>query len=351
MPSRVYSRSSTLTYPFTWMQPTITWLAYANHWERSPKVAGKLRLRANGLTREERKVIKYNPSRTAGVEYLPRTAQKVLPASVVAQTDSIASSKLRGKLYKGSGALGVTIAGAAQSRDMIVNNYKSLNRGFDEALAVIATSSPKTVADKYLEYVFGWVPLYEDIVAACNTIIHGATPPEYVAGGHRARHEIKEVTTYNGVRTAVTGYTELRVKQVVGVRIQNPNLWLAERAGLLNLATVAWDIVPWSFVVNMFVNVNSLVQQITDYAGLQFENASVTRFSETRYTVQVHQYDPNKSAWVHAGDGVYEASYKTRELLAAPLPRTLTTRLPEMSWELAAIAASLATQKLSRLRF
>lgn len=329
----------------------MTWIAYSNHWDRSPKVAGKLRLRANGLSRENRRVIAYSASRTAGVEYLPRTAQRILPPSVVAQADSISSGKLRGKLYKGSGALGVTIAGAAQSRDMIIQSYKTLNRSFDEALAVIATSSPKDAAGKYLEYIFGWVPLYEDIVAACTSIIHGATPPEYVAGSHRARHEIKEVSSSNGVRTTIAGYTELRVKQVVGVRIQNPNLWLAERAGLLNLATVAWDVVPWSFVVNMFVNVNALVQQITDYAGLAFENSSVTRFSETRYTVRIEQYDPNKSVWLPAGNGVYEASYKNRELLAAPLPRTLTTRLPEMSWDLAAMAASLATQKLSRLRF
>lgn len=351
MPSRVYSRSSTLTFPFTWTKPTITWLAYENHWDRSPRVAGKLRLRANGLTRLERKVIRYSASKTAGVEYLPRTAQVILPTSVSSQADSVSSAKLRGKLYKGSGALGVTIAGAAQSRNMIVNRYKTLNRSFDEVIAVMATTrNPKVLAGMHLEYIFGWVPLYEDIVAACTTVIQGAVPPVYVSGSHRVRHEIEDKTSYNGVRNRTLGYTEYRVKQVVGVRIQNPNTWLAERAGLLNLATVAWDLVPWSFVVNMFVNVNSLVQQITDYAGLAFENASITRYSETRYVQNVDQYDPNKSAWLSAGQGVYEARHKSRELISAPVPRTLTVKIPELNWELAAMAASLATQKLSRIR-
>lgn len=351
MPSRVYSRSSTLTYPFTWVQPTITWLAHDSYWNHSPKVAGKLRLRANGLFRSERKVIRYSASRTAGVEHLPRTAQRILPTSVAMQADSVSSSKLRGKLYKGSGALGVTIAGAAQSRDMVVNRYKTLNRSFDEVLAVMATTkNPKALADMHLEYIFGWVPLYEDIVAACGTIIQGAIPLEYVTGSHRARHEINEASSYGGVRNRVVGYTEYRVKQVVGVRVQNPNTWLAERAGLLNLATVAWDLVPWSFVVNMFVNINALVQQITDYAGLSFENASITRFSETRYTHKVDQYDSNRAMWVSAGDGIYEARHKERELISAPVPRTLTVRIPELNWGLAAMAASLATQKLSRMR-
>lgn len=352
MPSRVYSRSSTLTFPFTWIQPTITWLAYESHWDRSPRVAGKLQLRANGLTRSERKVISYSASRAVGVEYLPRTAQRILPTSVSQQADSVSSSKLRGKLYKGSGALGVTIAGAAQSRDMIVNRYKSLNRSFDEVIAVMATTrNPKALADLYLEYIFGWVPLYEDVVAACNTVIQAAVPPVYVSGSHRARHEINESSSYNGVRNRVVGYTEYRVKQVVSVRVRNPNTWLAERAGLLNLATVAWDVVPWSFVVNMFVNVNSLVQQITDYAGLSFENASITRFSETRYTQNVDHFDSNKVMWSSAGHGIYEARHKGRELITAPVPRTLTVKMPELSWDLAAMAASLATQKLSRMRF
>lgn len=55
------------------------------------------------------------------------------------------------------------------------------------------------------------------------------------------------------------------------VRVSDPNLWLANQLGFVNPVVIAWDLVPFSFVVDWFVNVNEFLNSYTDMWGLSFE--------------------------------------------------------------------------------
>ena len=71
------------------------------------------------------------------------------------------------------------------------------------------------------------------------------------------------------------------------VEITNPNLWLANKVGLVNLPGVLWDIIPWSFLVNMFTNMGSVVNQMTDLAGVTLHGTSLTTRIESNLSVEV----------------------------------------------------------------
>lgn len=136
----------------------------------------------------------------------------------------------------------------------------------------------------------------------------------------------------------------MRVSRSATVEISNPNGWLRERAGLNNPAAVAWDLVPWSFVVNMFVNTGQLVNSITDFVGLSFPSSSIT----TRYDLNYRTHISGRiSPKVYgSGSADFRYDFKMRQLGGVARP-PVVFKVPDLNWGLAAIAASLFAQKFS----
>lgn len=248
--------------------------------------------------------------------------------------DAASYAKFRGQLYKGAAALGVTLGSFKQSRDMVVNRYNLLNERADLAIARAASElwTPKKAASLHLEIIFGWTPLLVDIHAATTSVIHLAP----VRGSVRA----SVTDTWYERPHSFWQDIEMKVRSTRSAmyEVSNPNTWLAERAGLLNPAAVAWDLVPWSFVVNMFVNTGQLVNSITDFAGLTFDNDTVTRTCSYR------------GQWValDKASQFMQGVDQRREYGADQRP-PLVFRLPDVNWYTASMAASLFTQKLGAI--
>lgn len=260
-------------------------------------------------------------------------------------------SRMRRKLYQGSAALGITLATMKQSRDMIVNRYAFLNRRAStiakDLLELERHGKGKRYAERlanfHLEVVFGWTPLITDIHAAATSVIQQSDQINFISvssqGSDYVRREHSSPYSHSIVETA----TQCRVAFTAGVKIKNPNQWLAERAGMLNPGTVAWDMVPWSFVVNMFVNVNQLVQSVTDFAGLEFTSISKTATKKYKRSASTSFTDVGSASQHMSGID------KRRGPSGFPPVPSLSVRLPEANWGLAATAASLFTQRLGRL--
>lgn len=254
-----------------------------------------------------------------------------------------AYGRLRGRLYKGNAALGVTIASYKQSADMIRKNAHIVREQAENIASLHSRYKlTKRLADKHLEVIFGWQPLVADMVAAAFTVIQGADLLEYVTGrGQRTFVEQtlddrmpaqREYVTYNGT---------VRCTQAARVTIRNPNAWLAERAGLLNLASVAWDVVPFSFIVNMFVNTGSLINSITDFVGLSFDDPSITDVYTVTRDVHLQRFQPNVGLKTQRDITVYKRRYRQ----GPTLPMGLSFRLPKVEWGTAAMATSLMVQQ------
>lgn len=272
---------------------------------------------------------------------------ELLPWNVRASAQSESYARLRGKLYKGSAALGVTLAGYKQSREIIVSRYQTLTTSVDRlaAQAAAAREKEKDVAGMHLEYIFGWVPLLTDIHAATSTVIHAAP----IRGRLRASVDRHGTLTGKWTRNKCTireetGYL-YRHTRVATYYADNPNLWLAERAGLLNPAAVAWDLVPWSFVVNMFVNTGQLVNSVTDFAGLVFPTSSATESLSAAGRCTVYRPPQATGLSPQTASSSFTRRVKLRTTSGISRP-PLAFKLPGVNWELAAMAASLFTQKL-----
>lgn len=317
---------------------------------------GRLRLEANPFTRIKGQVVSFNAS---GPNWTALPASASSPDTMLwnhglSDADNRAAiesyNRFRGKIYKGSASLGVTAGSYGQSADMIRNRYNQLllrDEYWEERRRRSVNFNPRRAAKEaagfHLEVIFGWMPLIQDIVAATATVCQLATPPSWVSA--RSRVEFNFLYSDGGpfsTKAQHTGRCTGHYKRSGAVEIANLNLWLAERAGLLNAVSVAWDLVPWSFLVNMVSNAGQLVNSVTDYVGLSLKNGSTTRS---------YQYDDSVVAYYNSetyGSAAYRASCKYTTLGAVNVP-PLTLKLPNVNWETAAMAASLFTQKFNRL--
>lgn len=276
--------------------------------------------------------------------------------------EQTALSRFNGRLKTGAASLGVTLASWRQSREMITRRLMQADiplkaaemqfrRASKKELRSIRRSlTPDSLASKVLEVEFGWRPLFSDIHAATSTVCKDGIPPAFIVGRARSPVSGKTVVTASPpwvpqsiVRWQGTGL----VTVAASVAISNPNLWLANRLGLINPLVVAWDLVPWSFLVNMFVNVNQVLESFTAHVGLTIANKSTTRSSSAVRTALV---GPTSSGFVYKGQSSSLTGERSRRRLAGSMPtRSFTVKVPELNWELALIASSLVVQRITRI--
>ena len=337
-------------------------------WGHSPKVNGRLVLQSNRASRRDSRNLSIStwgpvPGKVTVVDrQFPRTESRYVSALARSyeNLESEVYARIRGRLYKGSAALGVTMASWRQSRDMVTSRYRQMTlqaTEFEERARRVLVSGKsrqqrrlhairlRGLADQYLEMVFGWQPLLADIHAAARTVIDTKPQRRWV----RASASTVLSLDY-GVRTSSradwrTFFGTVRRSRGCQVTVSNPNLWLRERAGLNNPATVAWDLVPWSFVVNMFVNTGQLVGSISDFAGLTFSNPFDVKACDVTSTQ--HAFRTAREG-AYGGDSSYYLSEKTQSLSGMTRP-PVVFKVPNASWQTAAIAASLFIQKFKAL--
>lgn len=149
--------------------------------------------------------------------------------------------------------------------------------------------TPKQVASNYLEYIFGWKPMLQDIYSAAQVL--SSTPQSVkLTGSGKERTTYNSIYSDNGtVRNDVLDY-ERRVKVGGTVIITNPNLDLANRMGVVNVPHVAYNVLPLSFLVDWFIPVGRMLERYTDFVGRSLSGAyvstKVTATGGVHYSVQ-----------------------------------------------------------------
>lgn len=156
----------------------------------------------------------------------------------------------------------------------------------------------------WLEYWFGWSPTVNDMH---NTALVLASEPilAQVRATGSSRVSLPPATTVvdsgGDYRRVCTESGFVLMKQGCTVEVENPNLFLGNRLGLINPASIAWELVPFSFVVDWFVKFGDCLSGFTDLAGLRVTKPYSTMFVKTRcegiYGRQTPTTIPAHIAW------------------------------------------------------
>ncbi len=139
----------------------------------------------------------------------------------------------------------------------------------------LITSGDKAFADLFLELHFGWEPIVHDVYD-CVDILSRPIPAGRFKGSHSdvLRDTRVDVPFPGGTNTSEH---YIRCHTIVGatVRMNNPNIALANQVGVINPASLLFEVIPYSFVLGWFVNIQSFLESFTDTAGYTITDAYV----------------------------------------------------------------------------
>lgn len=140
----------------------------------------------------------------------------------------------------------------------------------------------RSLSDLWLEFWFGWKPAVQDIYTACEVFDQPVPWGSIRAAAQSTGNPgvVQPPSSPIGGEGIEFYQTSVRTALGIDVRLVNPNVHLLNQFGLLNPALVAFDAIPWSFVLGWFSNVNSWLRSFTDFAGLETRDGYICTTKE-----------------------------------------------------------------------
>lgn len=131
----------------------------------------------------------------------------------------------------------------------------------------------KKIAKLRLEFAYGWAPLVGAIYDLCDKEF----PPN-------PEIYISEKVTNSFSRLSGTRETEGSIRAGCSFLavMDSPLVASAEKLGLINPASIAWEVVPFSFVVDWFIPISSYIQSLTAFSGFTIKDKCLS-YTERLY--------------------------------------------------------------------
>lgn len=308
---------------------------------------------------------------------------KVLRTISVAATRVFAFYKAirKGNLGDAYSALGITQHQSKLTHRLLLDEFR---RGITSKTSRIKVGAhryprPKTVRDNVANYVletkYGWMPLLSDVKSACEKIAKLVVDTP-IPLKIRARANGNSDSASNGYltdppETSASWYLfnkdKVRIQYTLRYAFTSEYLAQAASLGLTNPASVIWETVPYSFIIDWFIPVGKYLESLSAFTGLNFQSCvvSAVRECESRYSHTGQPVEEVFAYWFPQGiptqyvkrrvsstGGVYR--YKFHSFLRSvlddfPSPR-LSMSSQEFTWGRAAVVAALLQRGTSNKR-
>lgn len=139
-------------------------------------------------------------------------------------------------------------------------------------------------AKKYLEYVYGWKPLMQDIHDTMKFLSDTSVKPLLLHGTGTSKRtdQLSPRSVYDISHSTLNTVEERNVRSKVSCSIwaqvdpEQAGLRTLNQLGLLNPAALAWELVPWSFVVDWVLPIGSVLNALAAPVGLRFVDGSMS---------------------------------------------------------------------------
>nr|UUW21295.1 MAG: maturation protein [Guiyang fiers-like virus 4] len=205
-----------------------------------------------------------------------------------AEANVAARNRLRdGKLQNGADLAEArkTANMIAQDCNRVLKAYRAVRHGnlllAMRELGLNPRKGPQgTPADLWLELQYGWKPLISSIHDNAKAL---AKPRP--KNSMEVKSSAKRRVTFTSERTSSEGFVEKwecigDTRVAYKGRIENAGLVVADSYGLLNPAEIAWELIPFSFVIDWFIPIGNILSSLSASAGLSFAEG----YRSTRYT-------------------------------------------------------------------
>lgn len=248
------------------------------------------------------------------------------------------------------------------AQDLGVIPKKRAGRRFNKDFPI---DQAKAVGNAWLELQYGWKPLLADVYGSMETLARANNPATGNANtifkkmsGRAKRIESPYVRTdhlagQSGPRgvwlTIASATVECYVRYGVTYSVSSPALTSLASVGITNPALLAWELLPYSFVVDWFLPIGNYLGSLDATNGLVFQDGYVTVMRKYNGTVSSSKsYSYNGTGY----GGFVQQSRKTVEVIRTPIGGFPAMPFPSfknpLSSSHAASAMSLLLQTFKR---
>lgn len=262
--------------------------------------------------------------------------------------------------------LGVAMAERQRTSNLILrtagkigNSLRSLKKGnftgAAKALGIdpkrgVNRSGSKALADEWLALQYGWKPLLSDVYNAAEELARiSKEPRKFRVSSSKTVwwNKSYQVGQWNSVPVIKRDFGRYSCKYVYIFSYSNEVVTDLSRFGVTNPAAIAWEILPWSFVIDWFIPIGNYIDTWDATLGFSFEKGCKTTFekwntmSKANGTVFLSPHTRR----VNAQASKEYVRCDRVPLASFPLPR-LPTFDPRLSFNKGVTTAALLRQRL-----
>jgi hypothetical protein len=257
-------------------------------------------------------------------------------AAAVSAATSKAISRLADRAKNQSVNLAQFIAERKQTAKLfaetvvrVAKAVRSLKQGqVTSAWRSLFPPSSKQLANDFLAWQFGVKPLISDIEGAAKMLAVGPPKLEFdIIVKKRVDFE-PEHATENQLRPipvksilSSNGYVEVTYK--FRVRCQIPALKNLSSLGFGNLASLAWELTPWSFVIDWALPIGNYINSLDSFDGLEVLYGHKTVFSRKNTSI-------SRDYGGYVDGYEYDAKSVSRSFVQTECTRTLMSEFPSI---------------------
>lgn len=156
--------------------------------------------------------------------------------------------------------------------------------------------TPSDVTSNWLAYRYGWVPLLSDIHGSLTTSYDNSRKVDKTVSTHygyasdtklksvlSTAYTIPGTVNYPSVKANILCENRLSVKYKVKARLLSKAASGSAQLGLSNPLSVAWELVPFSFVADWFANVGDVLEGLSSFDGYEFVSGARMDNSEADF--------------------------------------------------------------------
>lgn len=254
------------------------------------------------------RVTTYLSSRVGGADAWSNTPSGFMTDLDNAEARSVTTARERLR-SKDSFNIGVAVAEALSTAEMLAGTGAYMAKGIialRQHAASLLTGREKLLAlgGAWLQGYYGWGSLASDAFSLDAALRSKVQEPQYITSSSTTRvsRRLGPSQTTGEVQTAydVSGLVKVGYKATIESEFARN----AERWGLINPFTIAWELVPFSFCVDWVIPIGNTLSSLSADAGLKFVDGYVSRVADTRVThtrrnanIYATEYDPQPGSY------------------------------------------------------
>lgn len=156
---------------------------------------------------------------------------------------------------------------------------------------------PEDISGRFLELRYGWVPLINDCYESARAFEVLTAPPRVTTVRVRRKRLFEEINTTDNVYFDHFRHHELFGSYSVKY---TEDLSVARSLGLTNPSLLAWELLPYSFVLDWFIPFGTYLDNLSVLGNLKSETV-YTRYQLTRSRAQIKSGAPASTKCAYKG--------------------------------------------------